>query len=64
MTITTEIGWQCIITFKAVEQQVILYGSEILVLTVAIQKVVEGFQHWECRHITGITPTGGAGREW
>ena len=50
--------------YKAVDQSVIMYVSEIWVATGEILKVLEGFHHWVERRITGMTATHGAGGEW
>ena len=42
--------------YKTVLQSVLLYGSELLVVTRAILKVLEVFHHWKSRSITGMTP--------
>ena len=42
----------------------IMYGSEIWVVTRDILKVLEGFHHRAKRWITGMTVTRGEGREW
>ena len=49
--------------YKAVDQSVLLEGSESLVVTGVILKVLEGFHHRAARGITGMTETHGAGRE-
>ena len=50
--------------YNAVDQLVLLYGSELWVVTWEMLKVSEGFHHWEERWITGMTATHGAGGEW
>ena len=50
--------------YKALTQSVILYGSEIWVVTGEMIKVLEGFHHRAARWITGMAETRGAGREW
>ena len=49
---------------KAVDQLVLLYGSESWLVTGEMLKVLEGFHHQEAIWITGKTKTLGAGREW
>ena len=49
--------------YKAVEQLVLLYVSEIQVVTGDILNVQEGFRHWVARRIKGMTDKCGAGRE-
>ena len=49
--------------YKAVFQSVILYGSEIWVVTGAMLKFLEGFHHRSSRCITGMMATRGAGKE-
>ena len=41
---------------------VLLYGSEIWVVTGVMLKVLEGFHHRATRRITGMMATRGAGR--
>ena len=43
---------------------VLLYGSEIWVVTVKMLKVLPEFHHWAARRITGMTEKRGAGGEW
>ena len=50
--------------YKAVDQLLILYRSEIRVVTGDMLKVLEGFHHRVARRMTGMTATCGAGREW
>ena len=50
--------------YKAVDWLVLLYGSDIWVLTGKMLKVLEGFHHRADRRITGMTAARGAGREW
>ena len=45
-------------------QSVILYNSEIWVVTVEMTKVLEGFHHGAERWITGMTEKRGAGGEY
>ena len=45
---------------KSVAQSVILYGSDIWVVTGDIFKVLEGFHHRDARRITGLTEKRGA----
>ena len=46
--------------YKSVAQSVILYGSDIWVVTGDIFKVLEGFHHRAARRITGLTEKRGA----
>ena len=50
--------------YKAVTQSVLLYGSEIWVVTEYMIQVLGGFHHQVTRHITGMTATCGACGEW
>ena len=50
--------------YKAVNQSVLLYGSESLVVTGYMLKVLERLHHQATRKITGMTETRGAGGEW
>ena len=50
--------------YKAVVQVVILYGSEIWVVTDTIMVVLEGFRHSIPIRIVGMMAQMGAGREW
>ena len=47
--------------YKAVTQSVLLYRSEIWLVTGVVLKVLEGFHHWSASQITGMTETCGAG---
>ena len=47
--------------YKAVTQSVLLYRSEIWLVTGVVLKVLEGFHHWSASQITGMTATCGAG---
>ena len=49
---------------KAVAQSVILYVSDIWVVTGAMLKFLGVFQHQTARQITGMMTTCGAGGEW
>ena len=49
---------------KAVVQSVILYGSESLVVTSEMLKVLMGLHYQSARSITGMTAKRGAGGEW
>ena len=49
--------------YKALEQSVLLYDSNIWVVTKDMLKVLEGFHHRTARRITGIMATCGAGRD-
>ena len=42
----------------------LLYGSDIWVVTGEMLKFLGGFHHQADRHITGMTETHGAGKEW
>ena len=42
--------------YVAVVQVVLLFGSEMLVLTPRLEKALEGFHHWEARNIVGMIP--------
>ena len=46
--------------YKSVAQSVILYGSDIWVVTGDFFKVLEGFHHRAARRITGLTEKRGA----
>ena len=46
-------GWRSMYT--AVAQSVLLYGSEIWLVTRDILKVLMAFHHWAARRITGMT---------
>ena len=50
--------------YKALEQSVLLYDSNIWVVTKDMLKVLEGFHQWLARRIMGMTANRGAGREW
>ena len=50
--------------YKAVAQSVLLYGSDIWVVTREMLKVLKAFHHRAARHITGMTVKRGAGGEW
>ena len=50
--------------YKAVAQKVLLYGSKIWVVTGAMLKILEGFQYWEARRITGMASTYVVDRKW
>ena len=50
--------------YKAVAQLVILYGSEIWVVTGDRLKVLTGFHHQAEQRITGMTDKRGAWGEW
>ena len=52
------------IIYKAVTHSVLLYSSEIWVVTGKMIKVLEGFHHRAERQITDITETRGLGGEW
>ena len=49
---------------KAVVQTVLLYWSEIWVVTDAMMTVLNGFHHRIARRISGITVQRGNAREW
>ena len=50
--------------YKAVVQAVIIYGSEICVVTDVMVTFLEGFHHRIARQITGMMARGGKGGEW
>ena len=50
--------------YKTVAQSVLLYVSEIWLVTGAILKVLEWFHHWVARRVTGMTAKRVAGEEW
>ena len=50
--------------YKTVIHSVLLYVSDIWVMTGEMLKVLEGFHHQAKRRIMGTTETCGAGREW
>ena len=50
--------------YKEVDQSVLLYVSDSLVVMGDIPKVLEGFHQRTDRRFTGITETCGAVREW
>ena len=52
------------VMYKAVAQSVLLYGSEIWVVTRDMLKVLMTFHHRAARRITGMTAKCGAGGEW
>ena len=52
------------IIYKAMSQSVLLYGRKSWVVTEAMLKVLEGFNHRAARHITGMTSICGANAEW
>ena len=56
--------WDLGVMYKAVAQSVLLYGSEIWVVTGGILKVLDGFHHREARRITGVTEKRGASGYW
>ena len=56
--------WARGIMYKAVAQSVLLYGSDICVVTGYILKVLGVFHDWVARRITGMTTTRGVGGEW
>ena len=49
--------WVRWMIYKEVAQLVILYGSESWVVTGEMMKVLERFNHWLARQITGMTAT-------
>ena len=51
------------IIYKAVTHSVLLYYSEIWVVTGKMLKVLVGFHHWAESWITEMTATHGTGRE-
>ena len=50
--------------YKAVVQALLLYGSEIWVMTDAILMVIEEFRHSISRLIEGMSKRKGDGGEW
>ena len=56
--------WARGIMYKSVPQPVLLYVSEIWLVTGAILKVLEWFHHWVARRVTGMTAKRVAGEEW
>ena len=50
--------------YKAVAQSVLLYGSNIWVVTGEMLKVLMAFQNQAAQQITGMTENCGAGGEW
>ena len=50
--------------YKAVTQSVLLYVSDIRVVTGNILKVLEGFHNQEAMRTKGMTEICGAGGEW
>ena len=56
--------WDRGIMYKEVDQSVLLYGSEIWVVTREMLKVLEGFHHRAARHIMGTAATRGADGDW
>ena len=54
----------CGVIYKVVEQMVVLYASNIWVMTGAMLKVLEGFHHRSDRRIVGMTAQSTDGGEW
>ena len=52
------------VIYNAVENSVLMHGSESLVVMGLMLKVLEGFHHRDTREITVITAKGVADREW
>ena len=52
------------IMYKEVAHSVILYGSEIWVVTGYMLKVLKDFHHQAVRRIMGVTVTHGVGWDW
>ena len=50
--------------YKAVAQSVLLYGSEVLMVTREMLKFLAVFHHRAARRITGMTEKHGAVGEW
>ena len=50
--------------YKTVAQAVILYGSEIWVVTDKMMTVLEGLLHSINRRVVGMTSRKGDGKEW
>ena len=56
--------WAQVILYKAVVQTILLYGRSIWVVTGAMLKLLEGFQHMLVRQIVGKTAQRMVGGEW
>ena len=54
----------CGMMYQAVDQSVLLYVSEICVVTGDMIKLLEGFRYRAARQIIWMTATRGAGGEW
>ena len=52
------------VIYKALDQSVLMYGSESWAVTWAKLTVLEGFHHGAARRITSMTVTCGVGGEW
>ena len=50
--------------FKAVVQQVLLFGAETWVVTPIMERVLSSFMHGAARRITGIQPRRGWDGKW
>ena len=50
--------------FKALVQEVLLFGAETWVLTPRIERVLESFMHGAARRITGNQPRIGGDEKW
>ena len=50
--------------FKAVAQQVLLFGAETWVVTPRIERALKSFMHGAARRITGRQPRRGWDRKW
>ena len=50
--------------YKAVAQSLLLYGSDIWVVTGEMISILESFHHHAARQIMDMTETCGAGEEW
>ena len=53
-----------VVIYKAVAQSVLLYDTQIWVVTGDVLKVLEGFHHRAVQQITEMTAKRGAGGEW
>ena len=56
--------WSRGMMYKAVDQSVLLYGSESWVVMGEMLNFLEGFHHQAARRITKMTETRGVGGEW
>ena len=56
--------WTQEMIYNAVVQTVLVYGSEIWMMTGAMLTVLEGFHHWVARQIVGKTARRSGEGEW